>query len=117
MSAVNMDVDQSSSVVPQEAPSVVEGGEAPTAMETENTPTADATTDSTAEPSTIPVSEEEEIRNMESLTYTHVPKMVKKFKVEVLCSQHSPVCCPIALCSFRDSDCSDFVDYCCSKTR
>ena len=54
MSAVNMDVDQSSSVVPQEAPSVVEGGEAPTAMETENTPTADATTDSTAEPSTIP---------------------------------------------------------------
>ena len=111
MSAVNMDVDQSSSVVPQEAPSVVEGGEAPTAMETENTPTADATTDSS------PVSEEEENPNMESLTYTHVPKMVKKFKVEVLCSQHSLVCFPIALCSFRDSDRSDFVDYCCSKTR
>ena len=87
-----MDVDQSSSVVPQEASSVVEGGEALTVMESENTPTADVMTDSMTEPSTIPISEEEEIPSVESLMYTHVPKMVKKFKVEVLCSQHSPVC-------------------------
>jgi hypothetical protein len=92
--ASGMEVDPSASLAPQAASSLVAKDGSSLMMAMEGAPVVDPSLDVPLVYVAVPHIEGDLAAYIDAAANIYPPKMVKKLKVEVLCTQHIPVRCP-----------------------